>query len=382
MNQRNVQAAWQFLHPFLRQYSPQLFEVGRRIVGSQYLPVALGVASNLYTGTKRGAEIAKLYGNDYTYEPKQSEEPPAKRPRLFESIRPEFSAATNHQPNSNSNAGSAANNQQVSLSQGRTHGHIALVQRMAYPRRYKISPGIVSRRYYRGGWSSQPALRRKFFRGRRWYNKPELKSWERFIDTNVPTITFWRGFTEAQGSSGAATNGNAVLVNGMNQGAGVFNRIGSQVTVKKIYIQYCIVRQTTIAQTTPQLFPSSCMRVVLIKDRQPNGAAPAITDIFDSSVTSAFSTEQPLNLTYRNRFKILAERRYILTAGSEAQMYYGDIIYKKPFRVTYTGSTDGIAAIRTNSVYIIFLSHHSSLGDANTNPSVVSFSSRCRFVDP
>lgn len=100
-----------------------------------------------------------------------------------------------------------------------------------------------------------------------------------FVDTALSAVVL--------DSTGAVT-----LLNGMAQGTTASTRIGRKITMKSFQIQ---ARAQANAATTM----SDC-RVALVYDMQSNGAAPAITDIYDSASPTALR-----NVSNSQRFRVL-----------------------------------------------------------------------------
>lgn len=95
-------------------------------------------------------------------------------------------------------------------------------------------------------------------------------------------------------------------LNVMAAGAGVYERIGAKVMVRSIRI-----RTAWQAAATPCL---GVIRVAVVYDRQPNGAAPAIGDLFqDLRVAGATTTDlmSGVNIGNKNRFTILRDQSFI-----------------------------------------------------------------------
>lgn len=105
------------------------------------------------------------------------------------------------------------------------------------------------------------------------------------------------------------------LLNGIQVGAGFFNRIGSKVEMKSLHIRGQLFNLATTVQ--------DYLRVIIFYDRQPNGAAPTFADLMqsrDQAGTATTSAKSEINLDQRDRFVILRDRQWqapsvTLTAG-------------------------------------------------------------------
>jgi hypothetical protein len=149
------------------------------------------------------------------------------------------------------------------------------------------------------------------------------------------------GFTATVVNTGGAIN----ILNSMVGGTTVSTRLGRQVTVRK-----CMVRLgfTVTAATGVDQF----QRFLLVLDHQPNGAAPAITDIL---VTAAPNAQ--LNADNAQRFKILHDNVFHLNASGEAGSQREVRLLKRLMvPVQYnSGNAGTVADIATNSLFAVFV---------------------------
>ena len=117
--------------------------------------------------------------------------------------------------------------------------------------------------------------------------RPELKS----VDYN--NVKYFDNV-----ATGAST---FFVLNGIHVGPGFYQRTGRQIKMRSIQFKYTIEPITYPA-------PMDQLRVAIVFDRQPNGAYPALSDIFqdvDSAGTVKTDPESFLNLNNRERFRIL-----------------------------------------------------------------------------
>jgi len=110
----------------------------------------------------------------------------------------------------------------------------------------------------------------------------------------------WKQFDVTSGaialSSGVGGWTTPVLVNGIASGTGVTQRLGRKLLMRKMILRlYDQWTNGTISGFCP-------LRVVVIYDREPQGAVPAITDIFD--VNTLISN---MNLSNSDRFLVLVD---------------------------------------------------------------------------
>lgn len=109
------------------------------------------------------------------------------------------------------------------------------------------------------------------------------------------------------------------------------------------------------------------LRVILVRDKQSNLAAPAIADVLESS-TNYMS---PLKDAYSDRFKVLFDKMY--TVDTDANGSQVDKIYRKlNFKISFESASN---LPYTNGLYLLQLS------DQATNGPSVAWYSRVRYID-
>jgi len=91
------------------------------------------------------------------------------------------------------------------------------------------------------------------------------------------------------------------------EGSGPDDRTGRNIRMNSLEVRGFIHLDATNAAGRAQ----TLARIMLIYDRQPNGAAPAITDVLQDS-TGATSTFVGLNLNNKDRFIVLRDRQVLL----------------------------------------------------------------------
>lgn len=168
-------------------------------------------------------------------------------------------------------------------------------------------------------------------------------------------------------SMAADTTGAILLLNGIDPGTALNQRIGRQILAKKLRLRLaCVVTAATGADQT--------QRVMVVLDKQPNGVALAITDVLTSVGTTA-----NYNLSNQARFKILFDRRVYLNATAEpfsAQLL--DVSLGQKYVVQFNAGVAGtVADITTNSLYMITIGSNAAGATAGT----VTGASRLRFSD-
>jgi len=161
-----------------------------------------------------------------------------------------------------------------------------------------------------------------------------------------------------------------LLLNGVQTGAGFFNRVGSRIEMKNLHIRGQIVNVATATTV--------CCRLLVIYDRQPTGALPPVTDLIQArdqtgaATNSAFSE---INLDNRDRFQIVRDLQYycppvtntagVLTNGpsfpasAKNDSDINEFIKLKGLTTHYKSSSNPttIADIATGALYAVFVAN-------------------------
>jgi len=111
------------------------------------------------------------------------------------------------------------------------------------------------------------------------------------------------------GTTTIDTTGSIGALNLIQSGSGFYNRIGRRIEMKSIHFK------GNITPTANQATVTDYIRIVLIYDRQTNGAYPAIGDILQSTDQAGANTTNcysGLNMNYRDRFSILRDMKIVI----------------------------------------------------------------------
>jgi len=161
------------------------------------------------------------------------------------------------------------------------------------------------------------------------------------------------------------------LLNGIQRGDDISNRIGRRITLRSIELRG--YNYVTTATGTDQIH-----RVMLVLDAQPNGAA-----LTTAMVLETVSHLSPRNLENRMRFRILFDKTMALNSDLANHEEPGARkiwkIYKR-FHIPVTfnaGDAGTIADITTNSLYLILIGSNA----AGVTAGSFQGYSRLRFTD-
>lgn len=193
------------------------------------------------------------------------------------------------------------------------------------------------------------------------------------VETTSPMIT-------------AATGPTVVLLNGVQTGAGFFNRVGSRIEMKNLHFRGVVTNIATGVQ--------SLGRIIIIYDRQPTGALPTWTTMFqnrDQVGTATTTGLAEINLDNRDRFTVLRDYQLFLPSVSNAagvltnqafpgmdNVYDVNLFIKMKQLVAHFKSSSNpttIADIATGALYAVFV-------DENQDSKwQVKWNARLRYSD-
>lgn len=173
----------------------------------------------------------------------------------------------------------------------------------------------------------------------------------------------------APSSFAADTTGSVTLLNGVATGTDFNNRIGRKTVLRSLnIIGHLIPQDSAVANTL--------CRLIVVYDQQPNGAAPAITDVLDTA-----DSRSQLNLNNRDRFKVLVNHMVALSDNAANQVGSPSTslvsIYRKiNMETIFSGTGATAASIASGALFMITVGDN--VAGAGYNFSV---STRVRFED-
>lgn len=184
------------------------------------------------------------------------------------------------------------------------------------------------------------------------------------------------------------TTGTVTLLANPALGSDMNNRIGRKIQLRSVYIKGSIQvqqSQTGIVSAATTVGTQLC-RMIILADLQPNGAAPAITDILNTA-----SPASHLNLNFRDRFKIYCDKTWALgpfyfnTTATQSIGMVGSpqmIPIKKFKKINlesiYNATNGGtIADISTGALYMVWIGSTASGAD----DAIATLGTRVRYDD-
>jgi len=175
----------------------------------------------------------------------------------------------------------------------------------------------------------------------------------------------------AAASYECSTTGSITLLATIAQGASVNQRIGKRAYYKSLLMRGLIVQGT--AGTVQEA------AFLVIYDKRPTGALPAITDILTSISTRAF-----MNDNNTGRFEVIRRSDYVLTGnsttpatGSEAQNVDMFIPLKKREITFEAAGTGAIGDIDCGALYLVTI----GAGATGTTAPILNVACRVKFTE-
>lgn len=182
--------------------------------------------------------------------------------------------------------------------------------------------------------------------------------------------------------------GSLTLLNGIQAGSSFYNRVGRKINMKSLHLIGSF-QPTGSNVTTPEY-----ARVMVIYDRQPNGAAPTASSIltsYDNAGNQLGTSYAHLNPTNSDRFRVLADVRMVMPDGkttAETSQEAGLVDQSGPVNVNrfiklrgletvYKASSNPavVGDISTGSLYLF------TFGYNGTGASQFAFTTRLRYYD-
>lgn len=179
-----------------------------------------------------------------------------------------------------------------------------------------------------------------------YYKGKELK----FLDTDLNAGTF-------------STSGSITCLTLIAAGNDNSNRIGRALMLKSVYIRGFIAGDTIAA---------ACYRWLVVYDKNPQGALPAITDILTSIDMRAM-----VNLNNTERFSIIMDQVGQVEFTQLVKMPVSKYA-KLNLPMTFNGTGAPIANITSGALYFIKMGNETVIGDPPTSPTLFA---RVRYTD-
>lgn len=151
-----------------------------------------------------------------------------------------------------------------------------------------------------------------------------------------------------------------VTMNVPTQGDDYYMRTGNEIFMKNIAVRFQITRNTGTALSMP-------VRIAVIYDKQCNGTAPNLTELFEDDLIATISSR---NFNNRKRFAWLYDKLYILDSDDPEQIV--NFRFKLNKKTMFDASTGSIGDITSGS--LLFCAFIDSTVPVGTNPTIRHYS--------
>lgn len=196
-----------------------------------------------------------------------------------------------------------------------------------------------------------------------------------------PVITNPYGLYDAANSAAgeptAAFTG-ITEINNVVQGAGAYNRVGQKIVIQSVALKMNLHALCAAVGGTNGYLTA---RVMIIYDRQTNGAFPAIGDILSANITTAPNLTSGLNMARKSRFSIVADQYYDFgpngTTTATVSIFRNRLNLETEYGAASTPAV--IGDIATGSLLVVVFATRA--GIATNYCTFTDFSSRIRFND-
>lgn len=169
------------------------------------------------------------------------------------------------------------------------------------------------------------------------------------------------------GAEPAAAFAGMTEINCVPQGATVANRIGNKIVIKSIHVRSALVALAGVQGEA---------RLMLVYDKQPNGAFPAITDIITSQPLGAATAYSGVNIANKSRFQMIRDQFFNLD-GAQSLVHSVNWYCKGRFDAEFGANAGNIGDFRTGSLLLVAFITYAAGG----NIAFQAGSSRIRYFD-
>lgn len=177
-----------------------------------------------------------------------------------------------------------------------------------------------------------------------------------------------------------------ILLNGMVPGSNLQNRLGRKIAMKSVRLLGNIIWNGNGAVNY------DFFRLMIVYDRQPNGALPALSDILqtvDPAGNTSSTVWDHVNLSNRDRFQILRNRMYsvnshggsstfVAGAITDGRWQVDEFVRLKDLETHFNTGVAGTVADMTTGALLLVLVGATA---AANNQADLNWTSRVRFTD-
>ena len=167
-------------------------------------------------------------------------------------------------------------------------------------------------------------------------------------------------------TAGSTTATVASTLMTMAQGTAATERVGRRIIMKSLWVRWVFSMAATSAGT-------SGVRILIVYDKQTNGAAAATTDVVDTDVIQSFK-----NLGNERRFVTLMDEHIKCLGTQGPQSVFGQKFIKLNLPAEFnSGTTGAISDVQTGSL-LMYVWQNGNIITAGPLSTIIT---RVRFAD-
>lgn len=201
------------------------------------------------------------------------------------------------------------------------------------------------------------------------------RDWKSVLKDVVDATKFVVGLVNTQNKICDTTNSGTVTNTGlvfplslMAQGSDVVQRLGEEIHPKEMDVRMSFSIGTATG-------PSLC-RVIVVRDRNCNGAVPAVVDVLNLITPAPMSHFNYLNFQGDDlpRFDILLDETFAIAPSSDQnQILLDRIKFPEDSHIHYLGPSSVNANLGKNNLFALVISDQSALGPTFTWASRLNY---------
>lgn len=172
-------------------------------------------------------------------------------------------------------------------------------------------------------------------------------------------------FIDVFGDNFITSNGSVTLLNLIPEGTSDNQRVGNSAKLHSVRLQ--------MEMRSDPLAASSLLRVLVLIDKQPNGAFITLADIFEDTANATRTILSPIQMNSSKRIRVLRDRLFALNSTTR-NILTSKMFIRLTLQPRWVGAASGIANLETGALLLILLS------DEPVMFPELAFKSRLRFV--
>lgn len=200
---------------------------------------------------------------------------------------------------------------------------------------------------------------------------PEVNS----LDTIVAPVAGTFVMTSAVAGAEPTAFTGLTEINLVRQGATFYNRIGNKVHMRSVSVFFtpCVATSNGVIN----------LRWMLVYDKQPNGAFPALTDVLATNDAGTVEFHSSLNMTNRSRFMILRDKLETFSTVERSSAICKDFV-RLNLDTEFKSNAGTIGDISTGALFLLaFVDWYDGSNKLATSPQSAFGGITCRLrFDP